>query len=87
MKHKDDEQVLPPLLGLLNLKEVQCDVSVVCWFDACTACGLAGGLPFVARVVVLACVGGLACLVRVCLWWFPALVSDCLCMPGYCVSL
>ena len=24
---------------------------------------------------------------RVCLRWFPALVSDCLCMPNYCVSL
>ena len=38
---------------------VQCDVSVVCWLDACTAAWL-GGLPFVARVALSACVGGLA---------------------------
>ena len=28
----------------------------------------------------------LALLVRVCLWWFPALVSACLCMPDHDVS-
>ena len=31
--------------------------------------------------------GRLAFLVRVCLRWFPALLSYCLCMPNYCVSL
>ena len=68
---------------------VRCDVRVVCWLDAFTAVwsGVGvGGLPFVARVALLACVGGLAVIVRVCLWWFPALVSDCVCMLNHCVS-
>ena len=37
--------------------------------------------------VWLVCVGGLAFLVRVYLRCFPALVSDCLCIPNHCVSL
>ena len=45
--------------------------------------GLAGGLLFAARAVFLACVGGLACLMRMHLRWFPALVPDCLCMPNH----
>ena len=32
-------------------------------------------------------VGGLAFLVRVCLWWFPALVPDCFCIPNHRVPL
>ena len=32
-------------------------------------------------------VARLTFLVRVCLLWFPALGSDCLCMPNYCVFL
>ena len=38
-------------------------------------------------IVELASIGGLALLVRVCLRWFPALVSGCLYMPSHCVSL
>ena len=49
--------------------------------------GLVGGLLFAARAALLACVGGLAFIVRVCLRWFPALVSDCLRMPNHHVSL
>ena len=49
--------------------------------------GLVGGLLFASRAALLACVSGLAFLVRVCRRWFPALVSDCLYMPSYCVSL
>ena len=69
---------------------VRCDVIMVCWLDAFTTAwsGIGVGvLPFVARVALLACVGGLTFIVRVCLEWFPALVSDCVCMPGYCISL
>ena len=61
----------------------------VCWLDAFTAAwsGIGvGGLPFVARVALLACVGGLTFIVRVCLWWFPALVPACLCLPNHHVS-
>ena len=39
------------------------------------------------RAVLLACVGRLAFLVRVCLRCFPAVVSDCLYMPNYCLYL
>ena len=35
----------------------------------------------------LKCVGGLAFLTCVCLRWFPALVSGCLCVPHHCISL
>ena len=49
--------------------------------------GLVVGLLFAARTALLACVGGLAFLIRVCLRWLPALVSDCLCMPSHHVSL
>ena len=69
---------------------MRCDVRVVCWLDACTAAwsGIGvGGLLFVARVALLACVGGLTFIVRVCLWWFPALVPACLCIPNHRVSL
>ena len=69
---------------------VRCDVRVVCWLDASTAAwsGIGvGGLPFVARVALLACVGGLTLIVRVCIWWFPALVPACLCIPHHRVSL
>ena len=52
----------------------------------CFYSGLLGGLPFVARVAFLACIGGLA-LVDVCLWCFPALVIACLCIPQHRVSL
>ena len=38
---------------------VRCDVRVVCWLDAFTA-AWSGGLPFVTRVALLACIGGLA---------------------------
>ena len=47
---------------------------------------LVGGLLFAARAVLLACVGGLAFVVRVCLQWFPALVSDCLRMLNNHIS-
>ena len=43
---------------------------------------LVGGLLFEACAALLACVGGQAFIVRVCLRWFPALVSDCLRMPN-----
>ena len=49
----------------------RCDVRVMCWLDAFTAAwsGIGvGGLPFVARVALLACVGGLTFIVRVWLW-------------------
>ena len=42
------------------------------WLDACTA----AWLPFVARAVLLACIGGLAFIVHVRLWWFPAVTID-----------
>ena len=42
---------------------------------------------FAARAALLACVGGLAFLIRLCLRWFPALVSDCPGMPNHHVSL
>ena len=48
---------------------------------------LIGGLLFAARAALMACVGGLAFLVRVCLRWFPALVSYFLCMLNHHVSL
>ena len=81
-----------PLCLCLALRwhRVRCDVRVVCWLDAVTAAwsGIGvGGLPFVARVALLACVGGLAFLMHVCLRWFPALVPACLCIPHNCVSL
>ena len=59
-----------------------CDV-----FVRCMCSGLAGGLPFVARVALLACIGGLTVVVCVCLCWFPALVPACLCIPNRRVSL
>ena len=59
-----------------------CGVLFRCMYSA-----LVGGLPFVARAALLACVRGMAFLVRVCLRWFPALVSDCLYMPNHCISL
>ena len=49
--------------------------------------GLAGRLLFVARVALLACVGELTFIVRLCLRCFPALVSDCPYIPNHCVSL
>ena len=49
--------------------------------------GLVGGSPFVARAALLACVGGLTLIVRVCLWLFPAVLSDCLCIRSHRVSL
>ena len=64
---------------------VRCDVRVVCWLDAFTAAWL-GGLPFVARVALLACIGGLAFVVCA-LGGFPALVVACLCFPHHRVSL
>ena len=48
---------------------------------------LVEGLLFAARAALLACVDGLAFLMRVRLRWFPALVSDCLRMPDHHVSL
>ena len=53
----------------------------------CIYSGLVRGLLFAARAALLACIGGLAFLIRVCLWCIPALVSDCLCMPNHHVSL
>ena len=55
----------------------------------CMCSGVAGGLAFVARVGLLACVGGLACIVCecVCLWWFPALVPACLYLPKHRIDL
>ena len=55
---------------------------VICMYSS-----LVGELLFAARAALLACVGGLAFLMRVCLRWFPALNSDCLCMPNHHVSL
>ena len=43
----------------------------------CLYCGLVGGLPLMARAPLLACVCGLTFIVRVCLWWFPALLPAC----------
>ena len=43
--------------------------------------GLLEGLPFVARAALLACVGGLVCIVRVCLWRLRPLVPDLRCAP------
>ena len=48
-----------------------CGVLVICMHT-----GLVGGLLFAARSALLVIVGGLAFLVRVCLWCFPALVYD-----------
>ena len=42
---------------------------------------------FAARAALLACVGGLAFLMRACLRWFPAQVSDCMRMLNQHVSL
>ena len=53
----------------------------------CMYSGLVGGFPFVARVVLLACAGGLTFIVCVCLWRFPALVPACLYIPNHRVSL
>ena len=67
----------PVSLSGASMARVRCDVRGVCWSDALTAAwsGIGvGGLPFVARVVLLSCVAGLTFIVRVCLWWFPALV-------------
>ena len=47
----------------------------------CMYRALVGGLIFGARAALLACVGGLAFLMRMCLRWFPAHVPDCLCVP------
>ena len=55
---------------------VRGDVCVVCWSDACA---LVGRVLFGARAA-LACARGLACLMRVCYQWFPALVPDCWCI-------
>ena len=41
----------------------------------CMYSGLVGRLLFAARAALLACVGGLTCLMCVCLRWFPALRS------------
>ena len=51
-------------------------------FVTCTA-------PWFRGVVVCgSCrAGGLALLVRACLRWFTALVSDCVCMPNHTVAL
>ena len=59
---------LAPAVGVVPLclvpwcHRVPCDA---CWLDACTAAWLVG-LPSVARVVLLACVGGLAFVVCAC---------------------
>ena len=52
----------------------------------CMYSGLVGGLLFVACAAMLACVGGLAFLMRVCPGGIPALVSECLCMHNHHVS-
>ena len=64
------------------------------WFDVCVVSSLAacivpwlGGCFLAPRAVLLACVGGLAFLVRVCLRWLPALVTNCLCMLNHHISL
>ena len=44
---------------------------------------LVAGLLVGARAAFLACIGGLAFLMRVCLRWFPALVPDCFCIPHH----
>ena len=69
---------------------MRCDAPVRCLCSDLVA-GLLfaahAGLLFAAHAALLACVGGLAFLMRVCLRWFPALVSDCLRMPNHLVSL
>ena len=60
--------------------------SPLSWLDACTA-AWSGGLLFAPHAALLACAGGLAYFVHVCLRWLPALVSDCLGMPDYHVSV
>ena len=59
-----------------------CGVLVICMYSS-----LVVRLLFAARAASLACFGGLAFIVRVCLQRFPALVSDCLRMPTHRVSL
>ena len=56
--------------------KARCDVRVVCWLDAFTAAWSGIGvdvLPFVGRVVLLACIGGLA-FCRVCVGVFGGVV-------------
>ena len=53
--------------------------------DACTATWL--GIAVCGSCRLLACIGGLATIVRVCLWWFPALLPACLCIRNHRVSL
>ena len=69
----------------LSVVPLPIDVCVVSSLAACIAPRL-GGCFLAPRAVWLACAGWLTFLVRVCLCWFPALGSDCLCMPNYCVS-
>ena len=57
------------------------------WCLGCMYSGLVGGLLFAARAVLLAFVGGLAFLLRVCPWGSPAPVSDFLYMPDHQASL
>ena len=52
---------------------------------SCMCSCMAGGLLFVPRTAMSACVSGLAFPVRVCLRWFPAVVSECI--PNHHVSL
>ena len=60
-------------------RRVRCHVYLESWYQLmgpigigvlvrCMYSGLVGGLPFVARAAFLACVGGLAIIVCVCLW-------------------
>ena len=53
----------------------------------CCACSGCRAAAFVARVALLACIGGLAFVVCVCLWYLPALVRACLRIPNHSISL
>ena len=77
--------LMPNLMPNLMLQATQNTPSGV--LVRCMCGGLAGGLPLVARAALLACVGGLAFIMCVCLWWFPALLRACLDLPNHCVSL
>ena len=59
-------------MGPIGIVLPVCGVLVKCMYS-----GLVGRLPFMARAAQLACVVGLTFIVRVCLWWVPALVPDC----------
>ena len=63
---------------------VRCDVRVVCWLDALQRPGRGFSVSGSCSVDGLHWWAGVCC---VCLWWFPAIVPACLCIPNHRVSL